>query len=95
MAKVVLNDGSEVCANRVLSSAGWVETMRLCDDVSRAECRQPGQLSFVETVSVLNAQPKQLGFGRTIVFFNDSEKFHWQKPTELIDVAQRRHLFAE
>jgi phytoene dehydrogenase-like protein len=86
VARVVLDDGSEVCANRVLSSAGWVETMRLCDDVSRAEPRQAGQLSFVETVSVLNAQPKQLGFGRTIVFFNDSQTFHWQKPAELIDV---------
>lgn len=86
VAKVMLDDGSELVGRRVLSSAGWVETMRMCDDVSRAEARPAGQLSFVETVSVLNAQPRQLGFDRTIVFFNDSDRFHWQRPAELIDV---------
>ncbi len=35
---------------------------------------------------MLREQPKQLGFDRTIVFFNDSETFHWQKPETLIDV---------
>src|SRR5262249_14130757 len=45
-----------------------------------------GQLSFVESVSALDAQPRELGCDRTIVFFNDSEKFHWQKPDELVDV---------
>ena len=86
VSKVVLDDGSVLTARRVLSSAGWVETMRMCDDVSQAEPRQPGQLSFVETVSVLNTQPRQLGFDRTIVFYNDNETFHWQRPEELIDV---------
>jgi phytoene dehydrogenase-like protein len=82
---VVLDDGAELAAERVLSSAGWVETLRLCDDVSSAEPRAAGRLSFVETMSVLNVQPKQLGFDRTIVFYNDSETFHWRKPDELID----------
>ena len=31
-------------------------------------------------------QPRELGCDRTIVFFNDSDKFHWQKPDELVDV---------
>lgn len=85
VATVVLDDGSEILGRRVLSSAGWVETMRLCDDVSRAESRPAGQLSFMETVSVLNVQPRQLGFDRTVVFFNDSDNFHWEKPADLVD----------
>ena len=83
---VVLDDGQELAARRVFSSAGWVETMRLCEDVSRPVERQPGQLSFVESTSVLNAQPCELGHGETIVFFNDSPKFHWEKPEEPVDV---------
>ena len=33
--KVVLEDGAELEARNVLSSAGWTETMRLCDDGQR------------------------------------------------------------
>jgi phytoene dehydrogenase-like protein len=84
--RVVLDDGSELAAERVLSSAGWLETMRMCDDVSRSELPQAGQLSFVETLSVLNVEPRQVGFDRTVVFFNDSPTFHWNKPPDLIDV---------
>ncbi len=83
---VVLENGEELEARRVLSSAGWVETMRLCDDISHVETRQAGQLSFVETISILDAPPSKLGYDETIVFFNDSEKFPWRKPDELCDV---------
>jgi len=71
----------------VLSSAGIVETLRLCDSHSEAAPVCAGQLSFVESLSVLDRRPKSLGCGETIVFFNDSDKFHWRKPAaELCDV---------
>ncbi len=35
---------------------------------------------------MLDCQPKSLGYDRTMVFFNDSEKFHWEKPASLVDV---------
>jgi phytoene dehydrogenase-like protein len=85
-SKVVLDDGTELSAKRILSSAGWLETMRLCDDVSSIEPRRPGQLSFIESISILDRQPSTLGCNETIIFFNDSEKFHWQKPDALVDV---------
>jgi phytoene dehydrogenase-like protein len=84
VSRVVLEDGSELQAKRVLSSAGWLETMRLCDDASRNE-RPPGRLSFFETISVLDTQPARLGCDRTTVFFNAAEQFHWQRPDELVD----------
>ena len=84
---VVLDDGSEIQGKRVLSSAGRVETLRMCEDVSEVDTRQAGQLTFIESISILDRQPRELGFGETIVFFNDSEKFHWQRPeTQLCDV---------
>jgi len=85
--KVILDDGTELEAKRILSSAGWVETMRMCDDITRTEPLEAGQLSFTESVSILDRQPKELGYDQTLVFFNDSEKFHYEKPRDrLVDV---------
>ena len=45
-----------------------------------------GRLSFVETISILNQQPRELGWGDdTIVFFNDSEKFSYEQPQNQVD----------
>jgi phytoene dehydrogenase-like protein len=84
---IVLDSGQELTAHRILSSAGVVETLRLCDHLGETTPVRAGQLSFVESLSVLDQLPKSLGCDRTIVFFNDSPQFHWQKPEqELCDV---------
>lgn len=77
---VVLDNGQELEARRIISSAGRVETLRMCEDITESLDHQSGRLSFVEAVSILDVDPKQLGHDRTIVFFNDSEQFHWHKP---------------
>lgn len=79
---VELENGQTLECKRVLSSAGVVETMRLCDDITETQVARAGELSFIESISVLNCQPKEFDFDRTIVFFNDSEEFIWAKPTE-------------
>jgi phytoene dehydrogenase-like protein len=85
--KVVLSDGTELETENVLSSAGWFETMRLCSDMNQEpEENDVGQLAFIETISVLDKEPKQLGHKQTIVFFNDSDKFEYTKPTDLVDL---------
>jgi phytoene dehydrogenase-like protein len=83
---VVLENGEELQARRILSSAGWIETMRMCDDITEVDARQAGKLSFVESIAILDTLPSQIGHDRTIVFFNDSERFHWRRPDELCDV---------
>jgi len=83
---VVLDDGNQLTGRHVLSSAGIVETMRMCNESRCEKNPSVGQLSFVETLAVLDQQPRQIGCDRTIVFFNDSDKFHWEKSTELCDV---------
>ena len=60
--------------------------MRLCDEVQSTDVETSKRLSFVETISILDRPPKEAGYDRTIVFFNDSEKFHWQEATDLCDV---------
>ena len=84
---VELDDGETVLGKRVLSSAGRIETLRLCDDVSEIDPRQVGQLTFIESISILDRQPADLGIDETIVFYNDSETFHWERPkSDLCDV---------
>ncbi|MEX0818974.1 MAG: NAD(P)/FAD-dependent oxidoreductase, partial [Pirellulaceae bacterium] len=79
---VVLDSGEELEGRRILSSAGLVETIRLCEDITEVDERQAGQMSFTESISILDRQPQQLGFDRTIVFYNDSDTFHWQRPAD-------------
>jgi phytoene dehydrogenase-like protein len=85
VTKVVLENGAELQGKQVLSSAGWLETMRLCD-ARPAEPSDGNRLSLVESISILNTPPRKLGYDKTIVFFNDSEKMHYEKPGELADV---------
>jgi len=83
---VVLDNGEELQGRKILSSAGMVETLRLCDDLTEPAESSVGQLSFTETISILDRQPRQLNHEKTIVFYNDSEKFHWCKPADgLVD----------
>jgi phytoene dehydrogenase-like protein len=85
-ARVILDDATELEADRILSSAGRVETMRLCgaDESSTA---RPGQVSFVEAISVLDCQPRELGCDETIVFFNAGPRFAYRRPDDLVDLA--------
>lgn len=81
---VELEGGEQLSAHRVLSSAGWCETMRMCDDGQRVVSRAPGQLSFCEAIATLNVPPARFNYHDTITFFNDSETFHWERPTTQI-----------
>lgn len=82
-----LDDGSVVFAEKIFSSAGSTETMRLCSDVPENYGEDNvGQLSFCETISTLDADPaKDFGWNRTIIFFNDAERFRYRTPPGLID----------
>jgi phytoene dehydrogenase-like protein len=84
---VILDDGREIQARRILSSTGWVETQRLIGDPLDVADQEAGRLTFIETITTLDCLPSQLGWDETIVFFNDSERFHWKPPNQdLCDV---------
>ncbi len=83
---VELEDGSELPARYVLSSAGWPETMRLCNLPDAPGAVEPGNISFVESISVLNTQPASLGHDRTMVFFNETDTFDYRRPDDLVDL---------
>lgn len=83
---VVLDNGEVIRAKNVLSSAGVVETNRMCGHHAPQPEPAPGAVSFNEAIFVLDCNPKTLGHHDTIVFYNDAEKFHYEAPAEPIDL---------
>ena len=89
---VVLDDGTELRARRILSSAGWPETLRMCETTSagdRTERNVPvpavGQMAFVETISVLDRSPAELGINETATFFSRTDRLHYEPAEGPID----------
>lgn len=88
VSKIILDNDQEITADNVISTAGIVETLRLCNDQPvEASTENEGQLSFVETISVLDKQPRELGWNDTIIFFNDSDTFNYRKSKDLVDTS--------
>jgi phytoene dehydrogenase-like protein len=75
---ITLDDGSVITADKIISTAGAVETARLCaDQPAEAEADNIGQLSFTETITALDRQPADFGWDDTIIFFNTRERFYY------------------
>jgi phytoene dehydrogenase-like protein len=87
---VEMDNGETITANTVLSSAGLAETLKLCVDaqaVSPRPSERAGEMTFMESISVLDVLPEDLGHTTTIVFFNNSDVFRYRPSTELCDSA--------
>lgn len=86
--RLILDDGAEITANQIISSAGFAETMRLCGpQQNEAAERNTGKLSYAETISVFNREPAEWGWGDdTIVFFNDSDRFDYSQTKQPVDL---------
>lgn len=90
---VVLDDGHEIEADCLLSSAGACETLRMCASrnaedgvVAPPPTTEAGEITFVETVATLDCQPADLGLCETIIFFSDVADFQYANPAEPCDL---------
>ncbi|MEL6431827.1 MAG: FAD-dependent oxidoreductase, partial [Planctomycetota bacterium] len=77
---VVLDDGTELRTDVVLSSAGLVETLRMTDAAESVSNTDVGPLTFVEYLTVLDRRPAELGHDDTIVFFNTEDRLVYAPP---------------
>jgi phytoene dehydrogenase-like protein len=83
-----LENGEVFTADKILSSAGYVETMRLLSNYDPTGIEdKAGQLSMVEFITVLDKQPAEMGHETTIIFYNNSDRFDYRKPDELVNVS--------
>ncbi|MCE9593585.1 MAG: FAD-dependent oxidoreductase [Planctomycetes bacterium] len=80
---VELENGAVLEAEHVFSSAGRVETRRLCGAAD--EAADVGRLSFIEAIAVTERTPRESRFDGTAIFFNDSPRFEYARPDELVD----------
>jgi phytoene dehydrogenase-like protein len=85
---ILLENGEVLGADKILSSAGYVETMRLLSDYDPTGIEdKAGQLSMVEFITVLDKQPAEMGHETTIIVYNNSDRFDYRKPDELVNVS--------
>jgi len=85
---ILLENGEVLTADRILSSAGYVETMKLLTDYDFSKFNShAGRLSFVEFILVLSKEPAEMGYETTIVFYNNSDRFDYRRPDGLVDVS--------
>jgi phytoene dehydrogenase-like protein len=85
---ILLENGEVLTADSILSSAGYLETMWLCTGYNTSELNyNPGQLSFMESILILDKEPATMGYDTTVTFFNTSDKLNYQKPNGLVDVS--------
>jgi len=85
---ILLDSGEALKADNVISSAGYVETMRLLSDYDSVRFKHDmGQLSFIEFIMVLNKEPAEMSYNTTITFYNNSDEFNYRKPDKLVDVS--------
>ena len=81
-----LDKGEVITADKVISSIGSVETARLCSDQEESVASEDiGQISYVESITVMNRQPADFGWDDTIVFFSNRERFFYDRPEGLVD----------
>ncbi len=79
---VRLDDGTELRASTVISSAGYVETMNMTPGGGEVTPKDVGPLTFVEYLTVLDRRPADLGHDDTIVFFNTEDRLVYGPPAE-------------
>lgn len=83
--QVVLQNGQVIQADKILSSAGLPETIKLVDGSDVDYTPRSGRLSFVETICVLDQKiPREL-FDSTVLFCNEREQYKYSRSLDLFD----------
>ncbi|MFT4579475.1 MAG: phytoene dehydrogenase-like protein [Nitrospinales bacterium] len=85
---VTLENGEQLAADTVISSMGYVETLNHCAPALKEteEC-ETGQVSFMESLCVVDREPRELGYDKSIVFFSTQPRFDYKVPDEMINVT--------
>ena len=85
---VTLENGEQLIAENIISSMGYVETLNHCAPTLKEteEC-ETGQVSFMESLCVVDREPRDLGYDKSIVFFSTQPRFDYKVPDEMINVT--------
>lgn len=85
---VELGNGDIIECDHILSTIGREETIRIISGSSALPPTQLERLGFVETIYRLQQLPPlDLPKDKTIIFFNDCEKFSYRNPPDFVDFS--------
>lgn len=85
VSAVVLEDGTVISCDAVLSTVGLPGTAKIIDWPLDLEAHS-GRMSFMETINMLPiARKSSLKSDRTIIFYNHKEKLSYCRPAEALD----------
>jgi phytoene dehydrogenase-like protein len=88
VGSVTLENEEELATEAVLSSMGYVETLNCCQPkLAEAGVCETGQVSFMESLFVVDREPRDLGYDKSIVFFSIHPRFDYKVPGDLIDIS--------
>ena len=83
---VTLENGEQLVAESVISSMGYVETLNHCSPgLEKTESCATGQVSFMESLCVVDCEPRDLGYDKSIVFFSTQPQFDYKVPNEMVN----------
>ncbi len=86
--ELITTKGETIQANRILSSAGNIETLNLCDTKPAGfESLPTGELGYLETLAIGGDYLDQFGNDQTITFFSETDKFRYKKPKGPYDLT--------
>ena len=85
-SEIITDDEKVYTADQIISTCGLVETedlLGLTDTSSRES--KVGNFSIIETISVFKGKPQDFGWDETVIFYNDSKEFRYEKPKGTMD----------
>ena len=83
---VSLENGGQLVTESVISSMGYIETLNHCSPIlEKTESYETGQVSFMESLCVVDCEPRDLGYDKSIVFFSTQPQFDYKVPNDMIN----------
>ena len=82
---VELDGGQVVECGYIVSTIGHAETLKLISTDIPPQTERLSRLGFIETIYQLQPSPPHLVKDKTIIFFNNGEKFLYKNPQDYVD----------
>lgn len=84
ISKVITNKNT-YNAKQIFSSAGLPETVSFCTGATKELNYEVGKMSFMESILVYDKKVDFNKFDPTIIFYNNSNQYHYEKAKDLYD----------
>lgn len=85
ISEIVTDEGEHFLAKQVFSCAGYQETMALIPEFPFDKKEYTGAMTFMESISCLDVEPKEVGYDSTIIFYNTNEHYAYRQTKKLSD----------